>query len=86
MMLGQEANGNNLGIFLFFFILDNNGMLSVLIRITSTSADSRRAVVISGERMCTILVNRLEDEACPVKVILMNTHNIQFPDKIRKFS
>ena len=23
---------------------------------------------VSGERMCTILVNRLEDKACPVKV------------------
>ena len=32
------------------------------------SADSRRAV--SGERMCTILVNRLEDKACPVNVWL----------------
>ena len=25
---------------------------------------------ISGERMCTILVNRLEDQACPVNVWL----------------
>ena len=25
---------------------------------------------VSGERMCTILVNRLEDEACPVNVWL----------------
>ena len=25
---------------------------------------------VSGERMCTILVNRLEDEDCPVKVWL----------------
>ena len=25
---------------------------------------------VSGERMCTILVNRLEDKACPVKVWL----------------
>ena len=25
---------------------------------------------VSGERMCTILVNHLEDEACPVKVWL----------------
>ena len=34
------------------------------------SADSRRVVVSSGERMCTILVNRLEDLACPIKVWL----------------
>ena len=27
---------------------------------------------VSGERMCTILVNRLEDLACPVKVWLGN--------------
>ena len=26
---------------------------------------------VSGERMCTILVNRLEDYACPVKVLEM---------------
>ena len=26
--------------------------------------------LVSGERMCTILVNRLEDSACPVKVLL----------------
>ena len=25
---------------------------------------------VSGERMCTILVNRLEDQACPVNVWL----------------
>ena len=25
---------------------------------------------VSGERMCTILVNRLEDEACPVNMWL----------------
>ena len=31
MMPGQEATGNNLGI--FFNLPDNNGMLSVLIRI-----------------------------------------------------
>ena len=33
------------------------------------SADSRRAVVLSvcGESICTILVNRLEDYACPGK-------------------
>ena len=34
MMPGQEANVNNLGI-LFFDLLDNNSMLSVLIRIAS---------------------------------------------------
>ena len=34
MMPGQEANGDNLGIF-FFYLLDINGMLSVLIRIAS---------------------------------------------------
>ena len=33
MAPGQEANGDNLGI--FFNLLQNNGMLSVLIRITS---------------------------------------------------
>ena len=27
-----------------------------------------RQLSVSGKRMCTILVNRLEDEACPVKV------------------
>ena len=32
MAPGQEANGDNLGI--FFNFLQNNGMLSVLIRIT----------------------------------------------------
>ena len=32
------------------------------------SADSRRAVVRFWQRMCTILVNRLEDQACPVNV------------------
>ena len=31
------------------------------------SADSRTAIVSSGKRMCTILVNPLEDSACPVK-------------------
>ena len=31
MALGQEANGNNLGK--FFDLLNNNGMLCVLIRI-----------------------------------------------------
>ena len=25
---------------------------------------------VSGDRMCTVLVNRLEDKACPVKVWL----------------
>ena len=25
---------------------------------------------VSGERMCTILVNRLDDKACPIKVLL----------------
>ena len=25
-------------------------------------------LLVSGERMCTILVNHLEDEACPVNV------------------
>ena len=34
------------------------------------SADSRRAVAVSGERMCTILVNHLEDLLCPVNVWL----------------
>ena len=34
MVPNQEANGNNLGIFLFDF-LQNNCMLSVLIRIAS---------------------------------------------------
>ena len=34
MAPGREANGSNLGFFLFYF-LDNNGMLSVLIRIAS---------------------------------------------------
>ena len=29
-----------------------------------------RQLSVSGERMCTILVNRLEDKACPVKVWL----------------
>ena len=33
MVPGQEANGDNLGNFLD--LLDNNGMLSVLIRIAS---------------------------------------------------
>ena len=33
MTPGQEANDGNLGI--FFDLLDDNGMLSVLIRITS---------------------------------------------------
>ena len=36
MMPGQEANCNNLGVFffvvVFFNLLDNNGMFSVLIR------------------------------------------------------
>ena len=32
MTLGQEGNDDNLGI--FFDLLDNNGILSVLIRIT----------------------------------------------------
>ena len=27
-------------------------------------------LTVSGERMCTILVNRFEDKACPVKVWL----------------
>ena len=34
------------------------------------SADSGRAVVSFWRRMCTILVNRLEDKACPVNVWL----------------
>ena len=34
MMPSQEANGNNFRIF-FFDLLDNTGMLSVLIRIAS---------------------------------------------------
>ena len=34
------------------------------------SADSRRALSVSGQRMRTILVNRLEDKACPVNVWL----------------
>ena len=34
MTPGQEANGDNLGI--FFYLLDTNGMLSVLIRIALT--------------------------------------------------
>ena len=34
------------------------------------SADSRRAVVSFCERMCTILVNCLEDKACPVNLWL----------------
>ena len=36
MAQGQEANGDKLGVFFFFFdILYNNCMFSVLIRITS---------------------------------------------------
>ena len=37
MVPSQEANGDNLGIFFFFFFdfLHNNCMLCVLIRITS---------------------------------------------------
>ena len=31
---------------------------------------SVRNIILSGERMCTILVNRLEDKACPVNVWL----------------
>ena len=40
MMPGQEANGNYLGNFFFFFFFDlpdNNGMLSVLIRIGNSN-------------------------------------------------
>ena len=33
MTPGQEANGDNLGIFFFFSLLDNNDILSVIIRI-----------------------------------------------------
>ena len=33
------------------------------------SADSRRAVSVSGKRMCTILVNCLEDYACSKRVV-----------------
>ena len=33
MMPGQEENGDKLGF--FFYLLDNNGMLGVLIRIAS---------------------------------------------------
>ena len=36
-------------------------IMKYFLRSFSPSADSRRAGVISGERMCTILVNRLED-------------------------
>ena len=37
MVLGQEVNSNNFGIFFFFFLnfLHNKCMLSVLIRIAS---------------------------------------------------
>ena len=35
-----------------------------------SSADSRRQLSGFGERMCIILVNRLEDQTCPVNVWL----------------
>ena len=41
------------------------------------STDSRRALSVSGEKMCTVLVNCLEDQACPVKVWL-GTKNVNW--------
>ena len=38
--------------------------------ILSLALIQNRQVSVSGERMCTILVNRLEDKACPVNVWL----------------
>ena len=46
------------------FVLGNKNSHSL------PSADSRRELSVSGERMFTILVNRLEELACPVKVWL----------------
>ena len=41
--------------------LSPNTPLTIPLGHSLPNADSRRSVSVSGERMCTILVNRLED-------------------------
>ena len=45
-------------------------MVSSNLSILSLPLIQEGQLSVSGERMCTILVNRLEDEACPVNVWL----------------
>ena len=45
----------------FFVKIDHEIFSTIFYDHSLPSADSRRAVSVSGERMCTILVNRLGD-------------------------
>ena len=51
----------------FFVEIDNEIFSTVIL---SLPLIQERQFSVSGERMCTILVNRFEDQACPVNVWL----------------
>ena len=64
----QEAAGSTPPGRQHYFVEINHEIFSTVI--LSLPVIQEEQLSVSGERICTILVNRLENYACPVKVCL----------------